>query len=257
MTKGNLGKGKGMLGTDTSWSPSSFPPKPSNKNVGRPKSFQVRDAVQKDDPPAKRKRIDVRQEFIDKGDILGRHIWKGEEGRVTKSYETRVTTHGAKPSMRYARETPWPTYSQWGRPRWIDVNSGTQFRVADGSDKANLIDRGVITRPEWTPDSLKKSGTQLLYLRFPKGGRSINGQRFPIQGDKLRLLDLETGHLWNAEVRFAEGYRKRTAATGNVCVESLERKGLAATKDVEDAYTKLPKRYRKKRLLRNTSLRQI
>jgi hypothetical protein len=244
-----------MLGTDTSWTPST-PTKARKKEVGRPKSFQVRDVIQRGDTPAKRKRVDARQEFKDKGDVLGRHIWRGgEEEHV--SYETRVTTHGAKPSMRYARETPWPTYSQWGHPRWIDLDSGTQFRVADGSDKANLISRGVITRPEWTPDSPKKSGAQLLYLRFPKGGRGVAGERFPIRGDKLRLLDLETGYLWDAKVQFAEGYRKRKAATGNVCVESLERKAPATTNQVERAYTKLPKRYRKKRLLRASSLRQI
>lgn len=239
-----------MLGADTSWTPP--PPKPRKKEVFTSQSFQVRDFVQRD-PPAERKRVDAREEFLQHGDTLGQHVWKGKE--PPRSYETRVTTHGAKPSMRYAQETPWPTYSQWGHPRWIDLTTGTQFRMADGTDRAHLMARGVITRPEWTPDSETKSGAQLLYLRFPKGGRTVAGQRFPIQGDVLQLLDLETGYLWKAVVQFAEGYRKRKAATGNVCVEAMEREAPATRENVEQAYTKLPKRYQKRRLLRAESFR--
>jgi hypothetical protein len=244
-----------MLGADTSWTPS--PPKPKKKEVFQSRSFQVRDFVRRgEETPAARKRVDARQELLEHGDTLGQHVWKAEDkDQAPRSYETRVTTHGAKPSMRYAQETPWPTYSQWGNPRWIDLRTGTQFRMADGTDRANLMARGVITRPEWTPDSETRSGAQLLYLRFPKGGRAIAGQRFPIQGDVLQLLDLETGYLWKATVQFAEGYRKRKAATGNVCVEALEKKVPATRENVERAYTKLPKRYRKKQLLRTTSFR--
>ena len=242
-----------MLGTDSTWTRERTKRGPATKKRrfgerSRVQGMRVDDFVREKGPTINRHRRTAEQEWEERGDFVRDYAWGPDRG---VSYETRVTTRGKRPSMRYAQRTPWPTYSQWGRPQWVDVNTGVQYRKADGSDWALLVSAGVITKPDWNLETTK-SGPQLLYLRFPKGGRTVGGMAFPTENDTLELLQLDTGALWRAKVHSTEGSERRTAATGNVRVVGLKRKSDRASHDVvERAFLRLPKKYQRRRLLSN------
>lgn len=247
-----------MLGTDVVWDSLTEKPRKQKQVAKRKQSFYVKDFVdhQSARERAKRNRIPPQQEFLQMGDPVGQHKWRKHDG---VSYETRIVRRGKQPSMRYAKETPWPTYSQWGKPQWVDINSGIQYRMADGKDWAQMVHQGVVSKPNWHPDNVPKnnkkteqefsSGNQLLYLRFPRGGRTIDGMAFPNPREKVTLLYIKTGEVWQAKVEMTEGRDDRKAATGNVLVESLEKKGVANPEQIKRAYKKLPNKHKNKRLL--------
>lgn len=239
-----------MIGTDDAWSRTPFKKRKSSGRIfsSRKQGLVVDDAwTLPEKGRGQRNRKTVEEESETRGDTVRDYAWGPDRG---VSYETRVTTRGTMPSMTYAQRTPWPTYSQWGSPHWVDVNTGIQYKKADGSDWAHLVHEGVISKPAWDVSD-PNGGTQLLYLRLPRGSRTLEGAGFPSEFDTLELLHLDTGSVWKARVVATEGAENKNAATGNVRVANLERKTSKASSNVvEKAYVRLPKRYQKLKLLR-------
>ncbi len=187
------------------------------------------------------------------GDFVYDPLSVSSEGKEFdyKTYETRATKRGSKPSMRYAMKTPYATYSQFGAPEMVDA-SGRQYKWADGSDAALLSDRGVqqgIGRPH--DASVKRGGRDsLLYIRFPRGSR---GQlAFPEPESKISMVDLASGNLYMGTVGWiGEGEDPVRSATGSVFIYGLKNEGLAPQEYIEQAVSRLPRKYllRRKNLL--------
>jgi len=180
-------------------------------------------------------------------------IWSNENVSL---YEQRQPKRGKAPSIDYAMKTPFPTYSQFGKPQLIDEES-RQYKWADGSDfeayKSQLGSRMISNELDLfdkkTNKPIKNGKDALLYLRFKKGTRQQI--QFPAIGSKITFFDLKKKILLSGIVDTLQGEKPVTSATGSVKLINIRFEGLVNQNPkmievFDNAVGQLPKKYRVK-----------
>ncbi len=147
---------------------------------------------------------------------------RGSDAPV-KNYQDKPVRRGT-PSERYRTMRPYPTTAKdFGKGQFVSM-SGVEYRVADGTDKAELVRAGKITNPVWgLDDDLSNGtptvGTQLMYYRIPRRTSKQKRTPPPFVGQSLGMVHASTGNYYIGRIAETQGYR--VSSTGSVILKGV------------------------------------
>jgi len=179
-------------------------------------------------------------------------------GKTYISYETERAGKRGNPSARYAMLHPFPTYSKFGNPIFVD-DEGRHYRTGDGFD-ALEFEKANETRTNrfWEPsddilDDIGNPGElQFLYVRSPikenikRRRRKLTRLSVPTEGERLVLIHLKTKVLYQCKVRSAVNIQNAPREScGSVVIQDIEEAGTASKETAKRVKEDLPRGYKK------------
>lgn len=178
--------------------------------------------------------------------------WKG---KTYRSYETERAGKRGSPSEDYAAMHPFPTYSAFGTPSFVDQNH-RQYKTGDGFD-AMYFEQTNQSRTNmfWEPDTeMSPSGDpgelQFLYVRCPINVNKIRKEErrerlnVPAEGESLILIHLKTKVTYSCKVRSSVNVQNPLEACGSIVIKDIEELGTASNDTAERIKKMLPKKYK-------------
>jgi len=133
------------------------------------------------------------------------------------------------PSERYAISHPYPTYSQFGNPQFVDTKF-RMYRIGDGQDAKYHYEHSSAD-PLWNPGDKShrgSSGSHLLYMKIKKGTRNRdNDMGFPESDETLYLIHLSSKRIYSCTVNKVSGHDYGRSNTGTVVADSIKHLGRA------------------------------
>jgi len=145
------------------------------------------------------------------------------------SERTSNSKRRGSPSERYAISHPYPTYSQFGKPQFVDTKF-RMYRIGDGQDAKYHYEHSTAD-PLWNPGdkpSKRSSGSHLLYMKIKKGQRDRdNDMGFPESDETLYLTHLLSKRVYKCTITSVTGHDYGRSNTGTVVADSIKYLGRA------------------------------
>ena len=176
-------------------------------------------------------------------------------GKVYKSYETERAGKRGEPSEYYAERHPFPTYSSWGIPEFVD-QIHRQYRIADGFDALEFDKKQKHwTNSRWNPSSTTPENTipgrqQMLYVRVPislNKGKSVTKERIslPNPNDGIVLIHLGTKTVYTCIADSVDNPGTKNVVCGSLVIKKIKEIGECSGSTAMEIKMKLQRRYKK------------
>ncbi len=179
--------------------------------------------------------------------------WNGKRYR---SYETERAGKRGPPSVKYGGLHPFPTYSAFGEPSFVD-NAHRQYRIGDGLDALEFEKTNEsVTNIRWNPgDDVDENDIpgerQFMYVRCPininkmRREKGLERLSIPMQEDRLSLLHLKTRFIYVCDVYSVENLENPRESCGSIVIYNISLIGTSSNEYAQEIQSNLPKAYKK------------